>query len=505
MSLNQVGLKYRFIGFSILSIVLTVLLGSLAFHWLLLAHQGYTPLLLVGLSLFYIMVGVAGVLLISKYMIQPIVYLNAMVNRVREGDLDVTIARGSASRGKDELDRLMEGFDHMVRSLRAYIQKLTWAKEKAEKTSQELFQSKSRLEAILNGISDGIMILDRDYRIVGANPVIEQFMGRSLKEIRGQKCHLMCNGTVERCSFCRAEDTFMRGDHVISYCIKQPANLPEERILEIHDFPLYNEKGDVEQIIEYVKDVTEAVKTQARLESARRLAQIGEMAAKVAHEVRNPLNAIQGATHYLRGMTGDPEWCSYLDLIDEQVGRLNRVASELLEFSKPMAPPLSPGQVKRVIQQALAIADRLFKGRRIEVNCHIQPELPSIPLDEAKMEQVLVNLIQNAADAMPHGGQLTIRAQLKSLPENGKTPWVQIEIQDSGTGMEPHVLERVFDPFFTTKNKGTGLGLSIVKKIVESHQGRISIESETNRGTRITIQLPTRPQAHDAKEHHLSY
>ncbi|RMG66726.1 MAG: sensor histidine kinase [Calditrichaeota bacterium] len=505
MSLNQIGLKYRFILFSILSIVLTVVVGSLAFHHLVLRGHGYSPALLIGLSLFYILVGTVGVFMISKYMIQPIVYLNTMVNRVRRGDLDVTILQGAPSRRKDELDRLMEGFDHMVKSLRAYIQELTRAKEEAEKTSQELFQSKSRLEAILNGISDGIMILDREYRIVGANPVIERFMGRSMAEIRGQKCHLMCNGTIDRCSFCRAEDTFQHGEHVTSYCIKQPANFPEERILEIHDFPLYNEQGEVDQIIEYVKDVTEAVKTQARLESARRLAQIGEMAAKVAHEVRNPLNAIQGATHYLRGVTGDPEWYSYLTLIDEQVGRLNRVASELLEFSKPMAPPLNPGRLDGIIQQALRLSEKLLQERNIQVHCQIEPNLPAIPLDAAQLEQVLVNLIQNAADAMPEGGELSVQAKMCYLPDNGRAPYIQLLVEDSGQGMEPHVLQRVFDPFFTTKTKGTGLGLSIVKKIVESHQGRIHIESEKNRGTRITISLPTQPQSHDAKEHHLSY
>jgi two-component system NtrC family sensor kinase len=504
MVFKQTGLKYKFIFITIAGIMITILAGSFVLHYLIKLNGGYSAYLLTGISSFYILAGISGILLITKFMIQPVHHLIGTVKEVCQGNLDVHFRKNHHSKRMDEMDRLYEGFDHMVQNLRETIEALTRAKEDAEKALRESFESKTKLEAIFSSISDGIMILDKDYRILKANPVIQKFMGRSSAEINNQLCYEMCNGTMQHCTFCRANVTFSTGEHVTSYCTKRFSGMEQERIFEIHDFPLFNENGEVEQIIEYVKDVTDAVRMQASLESSRRLAEIGEMAAKVAHEVRNPLTAIKGATHYLRAEIADDEMDTYLDLIEEQVGRVNQVATNLLDLSKPLKPVFQPGRLERVVERSLRVTHQQLSHKKIEVIKESE-ELPEIPLDEHQMEQVLVNLIQNSVDAMSTNGR--IRIALKMFPdrEAGKERNAVLILSDNGCGIQHQQRDEIFKPFFTTKTKGTGLGLTIVKKIIDLHQGTIEVESKAGEGTDIIVTLPLEPQKHEEQKYYIGY
>ncbi len=504
MALKHTGLKYKFIAISITTIVITTLIGSFALHFILNA-SAYQPIYLAAISIFYILVGTLGVFILSKIMIQPVIYLTEKIYQVQQGNLEVKIEKLHQSGLMDEMDRLFEGFHHMLQNLRENIEALTRSKEEAEQISQESFQRKTKLEAILNGISDGIMVLDKDYRIVGANPVIQNFMGRSFEEIQGQHCYEMCNGSPQRCSFCRANVTFDEGKHVSSYCTKFIAGSDEERILEIHDFPLYNENGEVEQIIEYIKDVTDAVQMQARLESSRRLAEIGEMAAKIAHEVRNPLSAIGGATHYLRGTVANEDVTSYLDLIEEQIQRVNHVATELLNLSKPLPPVFHPGDLQNVIDKSLLLTQPQLLQKQITVETQISSKIPEIPLDEHKMEQALVNIILNSVDAMAPGGHLQISATVSECHHPDDNKMVVLKICDDGCGIEESKCIQIFNPFFTTKTKGTGLGLTVVKKIVEHHQGAIKFNSRCGEGSEIILSLPLEPRKNEKQEYAISH
>ncbi|NOX36200.1 MAG: PAS domain-containing protein [Calditrichaeota bacterium] len=505
MDFRRLGLKYRFIVITIAVVVLVTLAGSLTLHGIYRAGGNvYRPEYLMAVAAFYIFIGIIGVLLVSKYMIQPVVHLTQKVYEVRNGNLDIEFSNHQNHVWMDEMDQLYEGFAHMVRHLRQTIEELTKAKERAETVSRELYKSKKRLEAVFNSLSDGIMIIDKNFRIVTANPVILKLMGRTEEEIKGKHCFEMCNGSLRRCQFCRATDTFRFGEHEITYCTKPDPSGKGDRILEVHDFPMFDENGEIVQIIEYVKDVTDAMQMQAKLESSRRLAEIGEMAAKVAHEVRNPLNAIKGATHYLRGEIQEESVAMYLDLIEEQVDRVNRVATDLLGLARPLEPVFHPGNLEKVIRQALWDTQQALDDKQIRVKTHIHPNIPEIPLDENQIEQALVNLILNAVDAMEEGGQLTI--ELKSLcGGNGmRGEHLQLVIADTGCGIPAETREQIFQPFFTTKIKGTGLGLTIVKKIVEHHQGQIEIESEENQGTRVIIRLPLNIRHHEAKIYNFS-
>ncbi len=494
----QLGLKYRFILITISGIVITILLGGLFLHSVFaLNNYRYEPQYLFYTAIFFILVGIVAVLLISKYMIHPVVNLTEKIDEVRRGNLNITISPIPNRVWRDEMDQLYEGFEHMLQSLKANIQALTEAKERAEQVSRELYKSNQRLETIFNSISDGIMLIDRDFRIAKANPIILKLMGKSEEEIIGQPCYQMCNGTLKRCNFCRASLTFKHGAHELTYCTKADPIQNKQRILEVHDFPLYDENGEIIQIVEYVKDVTDAMQMQANLERARRLAEIGEMAAKVAHEVRNPLNAIKGATHYLKGEIDNPHHNSYLELIEEQVERVNHVATTLLNLARPLKPEFHPGDLREVLQRALVDTRQAILEKGIHVTIDVPGEIPTVPMDEAQLEQALVNLIQNAVDAMETGGALEFKFFTEESNGCNMPEWVVLSIRDTGIGIPEELREQIFQPFFTTKTKGTGLGLTIVKKIIDHHQGQITLESAPDGGTIVRIQIPVTQVKHD--------
>ncbi len=500
MFLKRTGLKYKFMGLSIGLIVLSAVSGSVALHHLITLNQNYSFFYVLTIALVFTTIGVLSVLLVSKLMVQPVITLTKKIQDVENGSLEVRMDDCRSGARLDEMDRLFDGFEHMVQHLRGNIAALTKSKEEAEAYSVDLTESRNKLEAIFNGMSDGIMIIDEDFRVVSANPVIEKIMGRELAEIQGQQCYEMCNGTSQRCSYCKADVVLQKGEHLTSYCTKTVEGMGE-RVFEIHDFPLYGESGEIDRIIEYVKDVTDAVKMQQRLESSNRLAAIGEMAAKVAHEVRNPLNAIQGAAHYLR-KTSSEDSDGYLRLIEEQVERVNKVATNMLVLSKPLQAVLYLGRLEDVVDRTLVIAQSQLKEKNIQVTKKFAPGLPGIPLDTAQMERACLNLILNAADAMQPAGQLQISIAANGNGKNGASgehETLQMLLRDDGSGIPEGNHSELFEPFYTTKTKGTGLGLTIVKKIIDNHNGSIEIHSQPGKGTEIALNLPLNITKHETK------
>jgi signal transduction histidine kinase len=259
-----------------------------------------------------------------------------------------------------------------------------------------------------------------------------------------------------------------------------------ERFVEISTFPLLDRFNRVVQVVEYIKDVTERVRLAESLEQSRRLAELGEMAARVAHEVRNPLNAITGAAHYLSTEYEDDETLQkFTNLIKRQATRVNQVASDLLYVSKPLGIRLAAVNINALLDQSLDPLREQLRNQNIEVVRELKPDIPLIQADELQIEQALHNILRNAVEAMAGGGTLrlsTVVAQDRSI--------LEIRIEDTGHGIPEHDRERIFQSFFTTKIKGTGLGLTIVQRVLKNHGGEIIIEQPATGGTRVLVQLP---------------
>jgi signal transduction histidine kinase len=233
--------------------------------------------------------------------------------------------------------------------------------------------------------------------------------------------------------------------------------------------------------------ISQLERTQAQLVQSEKLASIGEMAAAVAHGLRNPLASLRAAAQLVRHNPEAPSSREHLDAIVEEVDRLDRRISHLLSFSRPA--PFHPLQesVSRLLEGLLPAFSQLLRERRIELQLDLPGTLPEVRVDPMQLEQALVEIVSNALDAMPSGGRLCITA---SADGNGADAgYVTIEIADTGPGIPDHVLPSVCEPFFTTRQEGTGLGLAIAKRYVEQNGGRLEIASRPG-ATSVRVRLP---------------
>jgi len=235
------------------------------------------------------------------------------------------------------------------------------------------------------------------------------------------------------------------------------------------------------------ENLEETVKSKvAELKQAETLATIGRMVSTVAHEVRNPLQNIQIGVDTMRQEIGDhKELTEILEGIEYGVSLLNGIITELLDYSRPLRLRHSPVSIRDVVERALKTQARRLSG--IDTNLELDGGDRRISVDAPKFSAVLVNLIANAAEAMPRGGELTIRSKLHGPAETGT---LRLSVSDTGCGIGREYMERIEEPFFTTKITGTGLGLPICRKIIEAHGGSLTIRSEPEQGTTVEILLP---------------
>jgi signal transduction histidine kinase len=300
---------------------------------------------------------------------------------------------------------------------------------------------------------------------------------------------------------------------------------------------LKEKQESLENYLESLESANKQLKqAQEELIRTEKLASIGRFAAGVAHEVGNPLGAILGYTSILQKEGMDREESKdYLNRIEKEIERINRIVHELLDFARPSKFKIKDLEINKVIESTLSLLSYQNNFKNIETQLDIQPDLPMIKGDESQLSQVIINIILNAVDAMPNGGTLTIQTRthilenldvdrlqgiylrrrksdpmesdyshmrktdplsvlLKKFSEGDRL--VKIRISDTGVGIKKEDLENIFDPFFTTKapDKGTGLGLSISLRIVESLGGEMRVESEVGKGATFEVYFPAATQ-----------
>jgi signal transduction histidine kinase len=218
------------------------------------------------------------------------------------------------------------------------------------------------------------------------------------------------------------------------------------------------------------------------------LASIGEMAAGIAHEIKNPLAGISAAITIIKDdiPSADPR-SSILGEVLQQVQRLDKTVNDLLFFGKPSLPELSCIDINKVLSMTCKFASQHRSVKNIEQQIVLAPDLPPVYADDKQMQQVFLNIILNAFQAMAGGGRLSITTS-KSIRQEKE--YVRIDVADTGPGIPPQILEKIFTPFFTTKAQGTGLGLPICFKLINLHNGDIRVTSDDSQGTVFTIELP---------------
>ena len=238
------------------------------------------------------------------------------------------------------------------------------------------------------------------------------------------------------------------------------------------------------------KRAQERLKLKEQLSRAKHLSSLGEMVAGVSHEIRNPLGIISSSAELLKKRMPASETPNRLpDIIIEESNRLNNIITDFLNFAKPKEPNLFPCRIEEIIAKNIQFLTSQVESGGYAIHTRCDPGLPKIEADADMLYQAFLNILINAMQAMPNGGDIDI---VVKSGDNGNNIWIAFE--DAGAGVQKETMEKIWDPFFTTKDKGTGLGLGIVKNIIEAHDGRIRLDNRPEGGARVSIRLPVQKE-----------
>jgi two-component system NtrC family sensor kinase len=359
-------------------------------------------------------------------------------------------------------------------------------KERRYREIQELAAFRNN---ILRSLSSGMFTVDEQGVITTWNRAAQRHLGFSARESVGRPYAEVltapqCPIDPEHCQQLRqAIDEVLHGASGRAL-YKTPVQVGDEvRTLNFSVSPLITHGKQTQGAVVLFEDITEYLRLEARLSEMERLATVGQMTATIAHELRNPLTALRAAADMLmqEDDLSDTQRL-YMEIIHDESRRLAELADEFLEFAKPFQFVIHPTPLKPIVQRVLTVQEPYLKSAGVQARLDCPDEIIA-PVDAARLEQALRNLIQNAVQAMPDGGTLTLRAY-----DAGEQ--VAIAVQDTGKGVPEELRERIFTPFYTTRTRGTGLGLSIVKKIVEGHNGRVTLECPPEGGSIFTLWLP---------------
>jgi two-component system sensor histidine kinase PilS (NtrC family) len=347
----------------------------------------------------------------------------------------------------------------------------------------------------VESLTSGLLTTDPAGVITSWNPEAERITGALASEASGRALDAVIPGARARAL--EAASSGEKGRARLKYRNRRGQDLH----LGLAGSLLRAGEGDPGGYVVIFQDVTKVVEMEAELRRHERLAGIGQLAADLAHEIRNPLAAISGSIQILEGSaSGDEsdESQRLMNIVVRETDRLNALITDFLHFARPA--PAKPEPI--AIAAVLADMAQIFESV-LPVSVQLEVEAPPdlrVVADDRQLRQALWNLFLNAVQAMPDGGRLEIRAR-RCSPQAGSgerrnefeegSNWVEIRVADSGAGIPEDVLERIFDPFFTTKKEGTGLGLATVHRIVEGNGGHVKVESAVGRGTRFCLLMPS--------------
>jgi PAS domain S-box-containing protein len=378
---------------------------------------------------------------------------------------------------------------------------------------EALRSSEEKFRAITTSAKDAIIMADSNGRISHWNPAAENIFGYTKEEALGKEMLKVVTPNHFHEDFLRGFQNFKetgQGSFVgktleLPFIRKNGTEFPVE--LSISAFQIRSEwyavgilrdiserKKMEQKLEEYAEHLEEKVEertkelkeAQGRLLKAERLAAIGEVAAMIGHDLRNPLTGIAGAAYYLKTKLGaviDEKAKEMLRVIEKDIEHSNQIITDLLDYSREIRLELTETTPKSIMKEALSLVK---VPNNIKITDTTENK-PTINVDTAKIIRVFVNIVKNAFDAMPEGGKLKIKSEQK----NGN---LQITFTDTGKGMPKEVMENIWAPFFTTKAQGMGLGLPICKRIVEAHKGNISVESTVGKGTTFIVTIPIKTE-----------
>ena len=346
-----------------------------------------------------------------------------------------------------------------------------------------LKQTKDYTREVVANMANGLLSIDSEGKIVSFNLLALELLGIKKPEAQGMDLRTLIDFEISGIL-----STLIECIPVLDYEIYHPLKSGEVVPLALSATPIKNERGGCNGAVIVLRDLSEIKFLQEKVKRSEKLAAIGELAAGVAHEIRNPLSSIRGFAQFLRHSLKDkPQEKEYAETMVTEVDRINKVVTDLLTFARPMTVEISPTDITELIEHSVRLVEADALSHDVNIRMKIS-DLTKLPLDGNQMTQALLNLLLNALQALPPEGNIEIGAELDASESR-----LHLWVKDDGPGIPKSHLEKIFEPFYTTREKGTGLGLSIVHKIVENHNGEIRVNSlpkGMSRGCCFSIIIP---------------
>jgi len=386
-----------------------------------------------------------------------------------------------------------------------FYQELRQKIAELQDASLESEARRREIAAILDGITDIMMVLSEDLRIMSVNHVFEEVLG--IEDARGRYCYEVFRRERHPCPECPAHRSFVTGGVCRETAIFKVGG--RNRQFEMVASPIRDPGLDERRILIFKRDVTMEKEYQAKFYQAEKMATVGMLAAGVAHEVNNPLAAISGFAEGIKRRLdrlegqGAPELIDvrdYVDTILKECSRCRDIVHTLLTFSRPVSSGFSPVSLNQVVEDTLKLLHSHIRQKDLDLKIvlDLADDLPLIRGDEPQLKQVLLNLLINAMDAVDQAGAGRGTISIRTYPE--ALEGAGLVVSDTGCGIPRENLDKLFEPFFTTKpvGKGIGIGLSTCYGIVAEHRGEIIVHSECGQGSRFIVRLPSNQEGGDA-------
>jgi two-component system, NtrC family, sensor histidine kinase PilS len=370
---------------------------------------------------------------------------------------------------------------YIVGFLSGYLGKLVSAKGIELRNLQNLHY------LILDNMNSGLISTGKDGKVIYSNTAAEQVLGYRTGELKGKDISsLFIKGKGDRRHFDPSENRGRQGPGMRSETFILTKNL-EEIPIGYNTSLIRNHNGETIGKIVVFTDLRNVKRLEERLRQADRLKAVGELAAGIAHEIRNPLAAISGSIEMLAELTDTDEANKRLfDVVQKESARLNLIIEGFLNYTRESAPKLQRVDAREMLGEiVMLMKNDPIVNRSIKILIDTLSDDVDILGEPMQLKQVFINLIKNAADAMPEGGKVIIE-----ISRDMDTEMIDTTVTDTGCGIKEEDIPNIFTPFFTTKAKGVGIGLSVAEKIVRSHGGQISVESRKGEGTKFTVSLP---------------
>ncbi len=372
--------------------------------------------------------------------------------------------------------------------------RLFWEVDHAARMHSNTHKTLTETQAIYNIminelIHEYVIVIGLDHKILDINEAFLKKLGGLTKvDVMGRYCYeithhhpIPCSGDDHPCPLAEVRKTGQasKATHIH---LDQDEN---KHYVSISCYPLV-EKGQLKGVIEVSKDITSEIEFEKKMMQQEKLVSIGRLSAGVAHEINNPLTTILTSSMLLQeDLEEEADMYKELNIISNEALRCRKIVKSLLDFARQSKSVIKLGDLNVVIKESMVLTRKQAKFKDIILGYSLSENLPKLKMDRDKIQQTIINLTLNAIEATPSGGEI----RLSSKYRNDKKV-VEIEVSDTGEGIEPENMNKIFDPFFTTKKSGTGLGLSITHGIIEQHGGTIHVESTRGQGTTFRITLP---------------